>query len=396
MPFHTSDRIPSVPSSYHPDFCDLCGASASEVIVCVDSKRGMTSDSQILSRSLKKIACKSCGLIRDGLEFDFSDLNKHYGQSYQLNTTESGEEHIFFTADGPVPRSKAIHDWLLQIKPTMSGRVLEVGCGQGSVLERLKASFPLASFSGIDLNEDAVLRARKKQLDVCLGASTDITGQFDTIIAFGVLEHVPSPTSFLKDLSEHLNVNGDIILGQPMQDVPSYDLFFVDHLHHFTMKHVEQLAQKVGLSQSAVLPGGPLATNFSLHRLEKSEVAEKVAGHFEQPPAMQAIKAYLAAFERVNTFLREHRKIAVFGTGEVFALLYAYSNLADADIVCGIDDNRDRQTNNKWPFPVVATEETEKFSFSEVLLTLHPRYNHIVLDRLRALGLDPISILEGE
>ena len=384
-----------MPASYHPERCDLCGAGASEVVVCLNSKRGMTSDSQILPRCLKKIACVNCGLIRDGLEFDFSDLTKHYGHSYQLNTTESGEEHIFFTADGPVPRSKVIYDWLLEIKPNMAGRVLEVGCGQGSVLGRLKANFPSASFSGIDLNEGAVTRARKKRLDVRLGASTDIEGQYDTIIAFGVLEHVPSPTSFLKDLSEHLNVVGDIIVAQPTLDVSSYDLFFVDHLHHFTAKHVERLAQKVGLSHIAMLPGCSLTANFSLHRLTKSQV-EKVAGHPERPPAMQAINTFLRAFERVNDFLNEHSTIAVFGTGEVFALLYAYSNLANVEIVCGIDDNRDRQKSNKWPFPVVATEEASQFPVSEILLTLHPRYNDVVSSRLRAMGLHPIPIFEGQ
>ena len=76
-------------------------------------------------------------------------------------------------------------------------------------------------------------------------------------------------------------------------------------------------------------------------------------------------------------------------------MLYAYTNLGDTDIVCGIDDNRDRQTSNKWPFPVVATEQAVEFKFSEVLLTVHPRYNDMVSQRLRAIGLHPVSILEG-
>jgi hypothetical protein len=202
------------------------------------------------------------------------------------------------------------------------------------------------------------------------------------------------PTSFLKDLSEHLDARGDVILGQPMLDVPSYDLFFVVHLHHFTTNHVEQLAQKVGLSQLAVLRGSSLAPNFSWHRFTKSEI-ERTAGQFEHPLAAQSIDTYLAAFERLDRFLREHRNIAVFGTGEVFALLYAYTNLGETEIVCGIDDNCDRQKSNKWPFPVVGTEQAREFTFSEVLLTLHPRYDDMVSRRLRAIGLHPVSILEG-
>ena len=63
------------------------------------AKRGMTSDGRILPRALKKILCLSCGLVRDGFGFDAADLAEHYGKSYQLNVTDSGEEHVFFTPE---------------------------------------------------------------------------------------------------------------------------------------------------------------------------------------------------------------------------------------------------------------------------------------------------------
>ena len=160
-----------IDASYDPAICDLCACREFRVIASIDTARGMTSDSRILLRSLNKIICQNCGLVRDGNTFAATDLKEHYGNSYQLNTNESGEEHVFYTASGPVPRSQLIHDWILQVKPTMSGRVLEVGCGQGSVLERLAASFPSAKFSGIELNECAVTRASRKGLDVHAASS---------------------------------------------------------------------------------------------------------------------------------------------------------------------------------------------------------------------------------
>jgi len=352
----------------------------------------MTSDGRIVSRGLRKVLCLSCGLVRDGLSFEAEDLSQHYGKHYQLNTTDSGEEHVFFTPNGPVPRSQFIHDWIRQIKPDISGQVLEVGCGQGSVLERLAASFPRAQFRGIDLSEDAVRRARRKGLDVRLGESTNITDCYDTIVAIGVLEHVPSPTSFLKELREHLTNGGDLIIAQPMQDVSSYDLFFVDHLHHFTTRHVQEFGQKAGLEQVAVLRGSALVPNFSLHRFKRAE--HKNSGfRFERPPSVQSIPEYLDAFSRINIFLRQHKKIAVFGTGEVFALLYAYTDLSRAEITCGLDDNRDRRENHQWPFPVICPEEAPNRSVSDVLLSINPRYNDTVSKRLQALGLTPAAIL---
>jgi 2-polyprenyl-3-methyl-5-hydroxy-6-metoxy-1,4-benzoquinol methylase len=364
------------------------------LIAEIAADRGMTSDSKVLHRRLRKIMCRDCGLLRDGLGFESGALSEHYGKSYQLNTTHSGEEHIFYTAAGPVPRSQVIHNWILQIKPAIAGRVLEVGCGQGSVLERLKASFQTADFHGIDLSEEAVARARFKGLNVRVAGSSNITDQYDTIIAFGVLEHVPSPTAFLQDLRNSLHENGDLIIGQPMQDVPSYDLFFVDHLHHFTTNQVRTLAQIAGLEQIALIAGCALAPNFSLHRLKKIPTT-KQSVQFEISPSLGAVKQYLDAFGRVNDFLHEHPRIAVFGTGEVFTLLYAYTDLAKTEITCGLDDNKDRQLNHAWPFPIISPEQARKYSVSEVLLSINPRYNEMVTSRLRALNLKPIAILNG-
>lgn len=378
--------------SFNPTVCDLCGSAEHEVVLCFEAERGMTSDSRIVDRQLKKILCTQCGLIRDGKEFDAQELIEHYGKSYQLNTTESGEEHLFFTPAGPVRRSRCVHDWIVQIKPTFTGRALEVGCGQGSVLEKLAATFPGCHFSGVDLSEEAVARARQKKLDVAIGSSSDIDGQYDTIISFGVLEHVPSPTQFLSDLREHLSDEGELIIGQPMQDVSSYDLFFVDHLHHFTSKQVRSFGEKVGFDEMAALLGCTLVPNFSLHRFKKSH-SRPVETRVVLPRSLESVKEYTKAFLRVNAFLEKHGRIAVFGTGEVFSLLYAYTELADAQIICGLDDNRDRRDNNHWPFPVVLPEEAPSRSVLDVLLSVNPRYNDSVTKRLLALGLKPKAVL---
>ena len=379
--------------SYNPLRCDLCGSVAYDTTLFIDTNRGMTSDSRVVARSLKKIKCLNCGLVRDGIGFDSHDLQDHYANAYQLNTTESGEEHIFFTSSGTISRSQFIHDWILQIKPSFFGRTLEVGCGQGSVLRRLAVTFPDADFHGMDLNAEAVRRAQEYGLKVSLGGSADISGQYDTIVAFGVLEHVPSPSEFLLEIRSALTDGGDLIVGQPSQDVPSYDLFFVDHLHHFATKHVRAFGHKVGLEEQNVLSGYQFVPNFSLHRFTKSSVKEQ-AFPLIQTPSIDSVKYYLEFFAEVNRFVMEHQEFAVFGTGEVFSLLYAYTDLPCARIVCGLDDNRDRQKQNRWPFRVVSPDQAASCAVSDVLLCVNPRYNQMVSARLTALGLKPTAILD--
>jgi len=72
----------SAPPSYDPDVCDLCGETVHDVVLCIALSRGMTSDSRIVPRDLRKVVCESCGLTRDGLRCESQQLQTHYGNSY--------------------------------------------------------------------------------------------------------------------------------------------------------------------------------------------------------------------------------------------------------------------------------------------------------------------------
>ncbi len=363
----------------------------------------MTSDSRIVRRNLKKVQCKVCGLVRDGQPFASGDLEQHYSASYTLNVAKSGEEHVFYAANGATARSRLLHDWILALKPAstwQSGiRVLEVGCGQGSLLNQLRGTFPSARFSGIDLSAQAVTLANAKGFDVRQGDLEGLRGEtFDLIIAFGVLEHVPNPREFLSQVRDLLPAGGEAIVGQPMQDVPSYDVFFVDHLHHFTTDHVRFLGEGAGLAQAAVLAGHPSIQNFSMHHFRKTE-CRLPATHVSHPKISQcaeAIAIYQEVFSSLNDCLakcKEDERIAVFGTGEVFTLLYTYSSLHLTKIVCGLDDNRDRQANLNWPFPVVSPDRAKEFGISVVLLCANTMYNDLILGRLSKLHLPAVKAL---
>jgi len=396
-------RIPDLIRSYDPLVCCLCGSrNATTLLECLTG-RGMTSDSRIVRRNLKKIQCAECGLVRDGLLFAASELEQHYSANYTLNVARSGEEHFFYSASGAMARSRLLRDWILALKPETSWqsgvRVLEVGCGQGSLLSQLRGSFPSAYFHGIDLSADAVALANAKGLNVRQGGLDTLAGEeYDIIIAFGVLEHVPNPRTFLAQVHELLSEEGEAIVGQPMQNVPSYDVFFVDHLHHFTTDHVRYLAETVGFAEIGISAGHPSIQNFSLHHLRKS-------GHVPDATVLpsasaskcaEAIKTYKGIFSALDDCLariKNDERIAVFGTGEVFTLLYTYSNLHSVKIVCGLDDNADRRANHHWPFPVSSPDQARAFGASTILLCVNTMYNRLLLGRIAELQLNPLTVL---
>jgi methionine biosynthesis protein MetW len=66
--------------------------------------------------------------------------------------------------DSPDANIRAAHDWIVGIAP-QGARVLDIGCGDGSLLARLAAERGAAG-SGIELNKDEVMKAIVRGLSV--------------------------------------------------------------------------------------------------------------------------------------------------------------------------------------------------------------------------------------
>jgi len=99
-------------------------------------------------------------------------------------------------------------------------KILEIGCGDGSFVERLhKNGFDI---TGLELNEEAVLSAQKKELRVLDETiqkhHEKFRGAYDLVCNFQVLEHITNPKSFLEASLGCLKSNGRLIICVPNND----------------------------------------------------------------------------------------------------------------------------------------------------------------------------------
>ena len=83
--------------------------------------------------------------------------------------------------------------------------VLEVGCGEGEVLEKITVWFPRARVRGTDLSPEIVAEARRRHpgLDFQVMSVYDAPGAggpVDLVLASEVLEHVEDPARALRAL----------------------------------------------------------------------------------------------------------------------------------------------------------------------------------------------------
>lgn len=102
-------------------------------------------------------------------------------------------------------------------------RVLDAGCGDGSILFALKKHFDIA-LVGADFSQEALENASKNSIRK--GASLEChkadtrnlpfdQNSIDKIFSLGVIEHLPDPQNAVNELARCLTPNGVLILMTP-------------------------------------------------------------------------------------------------------------------------------------------------------------------------------------
>lgn len=129
-------------------------------------------------------------------------------------TTEITSETI--TSDNP------IHQRLLKAyviaSDMVSGKLLEVGCGEGRGIEWLTPK--VASYSAIDKIVSVVekLKAKFPQGDIISGNIPPlpyVDNSFDCVVSFQVIEHIKDDHTFLKEISRVLKPGGFALISTP-------------------------------------------------------------------------------------------------------------------------------------------------------------------------------------
>ncbi len=100
-------------------------------------------------------------------------------------------------------------------------RVLEVGAGEGEILQRLARRFPSASVQGIDLpDDDLAAEWQRREVTAEFGDATAMRfadGEFDLVLAIEVLEHIPHPDRALRELARV--VDGTVVFSVPFEPI---------------------------------------------------------------------------------------------------------------------------------------------------------------------------------
>jgi SAM-dependent methyltransferase len=370
------------------DECPTCGARVWDDLLVTHSGRVMLSDQRVLEGELHKVRCVSCGLVANRRPFTDAELHRLYSWEYELNTT-GREEHLFFTPEGPLPRSELFFERIRPLLPPGADSLLEVGCGEGNLLARL--SEVVHGVRGIDGSARAVELARGRGLDV---SQALIAGEYspppaDVVVCVGVLEHVEDPSKFLRRLRSAVAPGGRLILSVPLQDHFSCDLFFHDHIWHFDAARFEHLLRNVGLrvvASECDHPVNPVMGLFACEPVANWDANAPAYGWTGDASTIAVVNrdTWLRRFERANAWLERCRpeRLAVFGGGETLALFWAYSSLADCSVVACLDDDANKIGGQRFGVPIERLEWLAEGAADAVFLAVNPVYQERVCRRI--------------
>ncbi|MEJ7719299.1 MAG: class I SAM-dependent methyltransferase [Ilumatobacteraceae bacterium] len=100
-------------------------------------------------------------------------------------------------------------------------RVLEIGVGEGEVLERVRTRFPDADIVGVDLPDpELAAQWRERGVSTMFADATRLPfpdDAFDLALAIEVMEHIPQPARALDELARVCT--GTLVLSVPFEPV---------------------------------------------------------------------------------------------------------------------------------------------------------------------------------
>ena len=107
---------------------------------------------------------------------------------------------------------------LRRMPMTGTARVLDVGCGTGELLMRLRAKYPDAMLAGLDPVEEMLTVAKGKlsgREDLRMGYADSLpwrSGSFDVVVSCNMFHYITHPVEALREMARAVRPGGSLVL----------------------------------------------------------------------------------------------------------------------------------------------------------------------------------------
>jgi len=359
--------------------CHVCNSDDIKQIKAPQNFSQVTSDCRPWNSKLKMVICSNCGVVQKLINSDWVEDTKKIYDEYQVYAQGSGNEQLIFdsTIGYSIPRSEKIVMWLNnEINLPQSGKLIDIGCGNGSFLKQFNNKNSEWLLNGLELdnrNEKIINSIPNTELKVC--EISEIKEEYDLVVLIHALEHIIDPLTFLKKIKSILKKTGSIFIEIPNLKMAPFDILIADHCSHFTVETLEILLNKAGFVINKISEDF-IPKEITLIASVKEEIILK---DIDLSLGMDLVNGY---FLNLDEIFKQAKLISgnfgVFGTS-ISATWLASEFLERVDFF--VDEDINRIGGNYMGKPVYGIENCP--SDTNVLMPLRYDIAVKILDRLK-------------
>ncbi len=355
--------------------CHLCGAAGLQEFPAFREFRRITSDCRPWPAGGRLCVCDGCGSVQKIVDDEWNcEVAELYAGYAIYNQAAGAEQAVFDQATGAAAsRSTRLLAALGKaIELPRTGRMLDVGCGNGAMLRAFSHAMPGWSLAGTELDgryRDTVHSIRGVQsLDTC--QPWEVPGDFDVITMIHVLEHIPRPKEYLKRLAAKLRPGGLLVVELPHHVANPFELLIADHCTHFAAQTAAALLHRAGFDvvhaaddwvpKELTLVARPLWSAAACRRFSNGEpVRDDARPSVDQPAGESSLESgdksphskdvlarleWLGEVSAAARSLAAERELGIFGTSIAGTWLFAE---LDGDAAFFVDEDPNR-AGTRW------------------------------------------------
>ncbi len=326
--------------------CHICLAQNTYSYSGFSQLHQVTSDCRAWHPGGELILCKTCQTLQKSVDAHYLfDIKKIY-HSYNIYSLSKGhEQRGFDQATGiSLARSELIVKWLTEQKILLNeGKMLDIGCGRGNLLDSFATAYPQWSVSGFEIDDKHRINIEQKHHHGSFysGDLDTITKQFNLICLIHTLEHIHSPNEVLNKIYHKLAANGYLLIAVPNSMENPFDLLIADHCTHFSQNSLLKLLHNHGFSVVAQLKNG---LQKEIIVVAKKHHKDKIAiTKYDEKPLIDSIQQQINWLidisEQMHT-LGSKKQFAVFGTTIAANWLLAFKS---EQIAFFLDEDPDKK-----------------------------------------------------
>ena len=289
-----------------------------------------------LLHSFNVCICGVCGMVYADKAPEQENIDLYYKlfSKYENSTADNANAEL------EAYHQKIVDDVTLHVRD-MSSFVLDIGCGSGNILKKLKQC-GFINLAGVELSETncaTIMATGIPAINKTLFelSRQDFVAKIECIIVSAVLEHVTDLRFAVRKIAELIDDDGYVFVSVPWLNTFKnvgrfpFEEFSMEHVNYFTLETLELLFRLNGFCLETYKENGIAVTAV----FRKNVVSDNPLLEY-----IEQCNAHLKpTIQMINGYYQSQNPIVIYGCGSFYQHLLAISNLSKCNIKMIVDGN---------------------------------------------------------